>query len=220
MYRIICPKNWMFQSTLPTRGSDEHLSLLAAPKGGFQSTLPTRGSDTRRGYSLDAHASFNPRSPRGGATLAGKNIFTICQAFQSTLPTRGSDLHCIFPSAPKGVFQSTLPTRGSDRTETEEPETEKTVSIHAPHEGERLCSVRGTFILDLVSIHAPHEGERRRRFYPHVAGSGVSIHAPHEGERLEDIQRLRTEDMFQSTLPTRGSDGGKVHLYAAFPRIY
>lgn len=25
---------------------------------------------------------------------------------------------------------------------------------------------------------------------------------------------------FQSTLPTRGSDGGKVHLYAAFPRIY
>ena len=26
--------------------------------------------------------------------------------------------------------------------------------------------------------------------------------------------------LFQSTLPTRGSDGGKVHLYAAFPRIY
>lgn len=24
---------------------------------------------------------------------------------------------------------------------------------------------------------------------------------------------------FQSTLPTRGSDSGKVHLYAAFPRI-
>lgn len=25
--------------------------------------------------------------------------------------------------------------------------------------------------------------------------------------------------LFQSTLPTRGSDSGKVHLYAAFPRI-
>ena len=34
----------------------------------------------------------------------------------------------------------------------------------------------------------------------------VSIHAPHEGERLKlkDIQEYRK--MFQSTLPTRGSD--------------
>ena len=34
----------------------------------------------------------------------------------------------------------------------------------------------------------------------------ISIHAPHEGERLsaDDIREL--EDIFQSTLPTRGSD--------------
>ena len=48
----------------------------------------------------------------------------------------------------------------------------------------------------------------------------VSIHAPHEGERPEGGMRSVPRQEFQSTLPTRGSDGGKVHLYAAFPRIY
>ena len=33
----------------------------------------------------------------------------------------------------------------------------------------------------------------------------ISIHAPHEGSDIEDIQRLRTEGIFQSTLPTRGA---------------
>ena len=48
----------------------------------------------------------------------------------------------------------------------------------------------------------------------------VSIHAPHEGERPYKAVREFQAAKFQSTLPTRGSDGGKVHLYAAFPRIY
>lgn len=34
-----------------------------------------------------------------------------------------------------------------------------------------------------------------------------------------DNTKPAREFLFQSTLPTRGSDGGKVHLYAAFPRI-
>ena len=84
-----------------------------AVKGAFQSTLPTRGSDLVTDALKGEDTDFNPRSPRGGATQAPRHKGRG-QLFQSTLPTRGSDLHCIFPSAPKGVFQSTLPTRGSD----------------------------------------------------------------------------------------------------------
>ena len=82
----------LFQSTLPTRGSDAYAHVLALTHQLFQSTLPTRGSDFQR-YPLiqpqpavSIHAphegerpafsaaafsdkSFNPRSPRGGATI-------------------------------------------------------------------------------------------------------------------------------------------------------
>ena len=80
-------------------------------------------------------SGFNPRSPRGGATLL---IAPLSNGllFQSTLPARGSDeeypgmfanLDCFNPRSPRGGataqfgkfpyiggFQSTLPARGSD----------------------------------------------------------------------------------------------------------
>ena len=58
----------MFQSTLPTRGSDPSSVSLSDASGRFQSTLPTMGSDLR--------AAISHR---------------MDSAFQSTLPTRGSD---------------------------------------------------------------------------------------------------------------------------------
>ena len=82
-------------------------------------------------------------------------------------------------------FQSTLPTRGSDGDRSHRPRRQERVSIHAPHEGERLKLIgiitmaypfqstlptRGSdekawakIEPDEVSIHAPHEGERRRK---------------------------------------------------------
>ena len=172
-------------------------------------------------------SSFNPRSPRGGATSV------VC--------------------APEQLNQ---------------------VSIHAPHEGERLGQIFLSVLLDKVSIHAPHEGERhillrapfcpwrfnprsprggatfcysplckaKQSFNPRSPRGGatcaptksgtavdVSIHAPHEGERLSAISidsaaasgfnprsprggatcflcRCFLRQKFQSTLPTRGSD--------------
>ena len=81
-------------------------------------------------------ADFNPRSPRGGATILLPRLIFRKNRFQSTLPTRGSDqASCLCRPAlsisihaphegerrltsPKmrgeNVFQSTLPTRGSD----------------------------------------------------------------------------------------------------------
>ena len=58
-------------------------------------------------------SDFNPRSPRGGATSGA------------------------LPKPSKLLFQSTLPTRGSDDLDTKDFKTKLSISIHAPHEGER-----------------------------------------------------------------------------------
>ena len=102
----------------------------------FQSTLPTRGSDPSLAGARCAIPHFNPRSPRGGAT-----VLISSNRFKSF------------------------------------------ISIHAPHEGERLKLINDLSDQICISIHAPHEGER------HIAGQArgnfvdISIHAPHEGER-------------------------------------
>ena len=79
----------------------------------FQSTLPTRGSDVHALAIPSKPRCFNPRSPRGGATLICKNGESFPMMFQSTLPTRGSD------AMVKRLAATDM------------------VSIHAPHEGER-----------------------------------------------------------------------------------
>ena len=103
--------------------------------------------------------------------------------FQSTLPTRGSDRVGHMAEYDSFMFQSTLPTRGSDLGFVATYTDDDSVSIHAPHEGERLSASCIRALALNVSIHAPHEGER-----PWAAGNpdyalDVSIHAPHEGER-------------------------------------
>ena len=102
----------------------------------FQSTLPTRGSDASSLGTRNYHRCFNPRSPRGGATRwRGINLdlrrvsihaphegerpgaYPAVRAvykFQSTLPTRGSDALYASCRRWRSSFQSTLPTRGSD----------------------------------------------------------------------------------------------------------
>ena len=102
-------------------------------------------------------------------------------------------------------FQSTLPTRGSDLVFCAKFQLDKLISIHAPHEGERLNPAAGWLRRHAISIHAPHEGERlyhgthlilQSYFNPRSPRGGathcehvlatllnISIHAPHEGER-------------------------------------
>ena len=223
----------MFQSTLPTRGSDnknyncnrcEYVSIHAphegerlydpckakprnkvsihAPHEGerraviatanslmlFQSTLPTRGSDSLPVLYVIRPYGFNPRSPRGGATYCFTNFCHTRHRFQSTLPTRGSDA-----IVDTGVAVTTM------------------VSIHAPHEGERLCCTALTTYALSVSIHAPHEGERLCRTSGRGGSFGVSIHAPHEGERPVQARHNDRIQWFQSTLPTRGSDANGAY---------
>ena len=255
-----CSAVCLFQSTLPTRGSDnknyncnrcEYVSIHAphegerlydpckakprnkvsihAPHGGerraviatanslmlFQSTLPTRGSDSLPVLYVIRPYGFNPRSPRGGATYCFTNFCHTRHRFQSTLPTRGSDA-----IVDTGVAVTTM------------------VSIHAPHEGERLCCTALTTYALSVSIHAPHEGERpgdtaaqngvvsfqstlptrgsdNRLRMAQAMIVAVSIHAPHEGERPHSGRGTRILRSFNPRSPRGGATHYRVLTSAA-----
>ena len=109
--------------------------------------------------------SFNPRSPRGGATL---DIIR------------------------KAVRHA--------------------VSIHAPHEGERRAiSINYIFHIVCFNPRSPRGGATKQDSV--IMGEAkVSIHAPHEGERLGAGGGLHCRPLFQSTLPTRGSDHSHAPL--------
>ena len=103
-----------FQSTLPTRGSDAARITPRLSRTCFQSTLPTRGSDNIDRAQAELEKNFNPRSPRGGATLADVPS-TQGYIISIHAPHEGERRLRAYRKA-KGVsFQSTLPTRGSDR---------------------------------------------------------------------------------------------------------
>ena len=149
---------WSFQSTLPTRGSDPLYAAAKcckcyfnprSPRGGATQAViklakmltisihaPHEGERPVRYCTDSAARDFNPRSPRGGATPTASPNFSQ-KSFQSTLPTRGSDS---FDGSGSGI---------------------QCISIHAPHEGERLLRFRRIAANVEISIHAPHEGERR-----------------------------------------------------------
>ena len=197
----------MFQSTLPTRGSDEHevlgineiyqVSIHAPHEGERLINLPAgvyangvsihAPHEGERPYlrprAKTSNTCFNPRSPRGGATRLSA---------APAVPAAHVSIH-----APhEGERPNASPTTGAPSP----------VSIHAPHEGERrplgfapcmrfACfnprSPRGgatvythrRYQKRYVSIHAPHEGERLRLRLRCTPPPTVSIHAPHEGER-------------------------------------
>ena len=149
---------------------------------------------------------FNPRSPRGGATIKFVKSSIVLILFQSTLPTRGSDFNFRSFFKPDYGFNPRSP-RGGATVLIAQGIKAVRVSIHAPHEGERPYHSGLYGFSAAVSIHAPHEGERRFRYLMFACYLPVSIHAPHEGERrLYTSYQLSAYRSFQSTLPTRGSD--------------
>ena len=88
---------------------------MCAAEQSFQSTLPTRGSDQGKGRAGRQTYYFNPRSPRGGATLT-RPLSPRCLPanFNPRSPRGGATVH-IGRAYP----------------------VEMVISIHAPHEGER-----------------------------------------------------------------------------------
>ncbi len=103
----------------------------------FQSSLPTRGSDALIAFiGRPTTYYFNPRSPRGGATVALCTAHAHRHNFNPRSPRGGAT--CVFPAplCPPTKFQSSLPTRGSDNPCSCNLHGTK-ISILAPHEGER-----------------------------------------------------------------------------------
>ena len=145
----------------PHEGERPYLNNFFTEDKHFNPRSPRGGATARRMPTGLRHGDFNPRSPRGGATLA-HILPQQSGQFQSTLPTRGSDLMAaranagemhFNPRSPRGgatqrfkilaradIFQSTLPTRGSDRQRQILVHGQRSISIHAPHEGERPLS--------------------------------------------------------------------------------
>ena len=173
----------LFQSTLPARGSDYITARSWWLRSPFQSTLPARGSDP---------AIRQKQPPQG--------------VFQSTLPARGSDGRVLWRRCARGwhfnprslregatfrvgsrahrrpLFQSTLPARGSDGCRPR-------MGGGTSHFNPRSLREGATFVHSLW-----------------VRMVGISIHAPCERERPSPVDAYCSIDIFQSTLPARGSD--------------
>ena len=126
----------------------------------FNPRSPRGGATSRWHKNLRGGANFNPRSPRGGATRFRRNVQPRIMHFNPRSP-RGGATH-----AAQGEHIITI------------------ISIHAPHEGERLRDKCRGGIPCRISIHAPHEGERQADLAHDARRKRISIHAPHEGERL------------------------------------
>ena len=125
-----------FQSTLPTRGSDELGARTPRDEVNFNPRSPRGGATSCNKPSRGARCNFNPRSPRGGATPCRTGGAGGQMDFNPRSPRGGATcygrhggvLYGISIHAPHegerriyntrdnvgSPFQSTLPTRGSD----------------------------------------------------------------------------------------------------------
>ena len=167
-----------FQSTHPTRGCDSSKLLNKSIIAYFNPRTP-RGGATLSSRLPSASLYFNPRTPRGGATLTAGTVRTK-ELFQSTHPTRG----CDFSSSNTSItmlFQSTHPTRGCDVIEL------------------------GNILHNIISIHAPHEGVRLALGNYTMRGDYFNPRTPRGGATDRTIRSARWL-IFQSTHPTRGCD--------------
>ena len=126
---------------------------------------------------------FNPRSPRGGATTARLLQGSGRRYFNPRSPRGGATITALTDAA--GTTISIHAPHEGERLgyPTLTADASDIISIHAPHEGERRHPAAGLSTSYRISIHAPHEGERRRAARVRAYCPPISIHAPHEGER-------------------------------------
>ena len=178
-------------------------------------------------------------APHEGERLGFNYALTSPRKFQSTLPTRGSDAEPYGVSGPTLQFQSTLPTRGSDQLQISARRLHSYFNPRSPRGGATEYRVK-YFGEAEISIHAPHEGERldtstatplRRDFNPRSPRGGatficdkvvnrlvISIHAPHEGERHNGVALLYSGGAYFNPRSPRG--GATQDAEAAEAKVY
>ena len=145
---------------------------------------PHEGERPPLSYLSGQRTYFNPRSPRGGATMSADDIRELEDIFQSTLPTRGSDA-TPWPTcaAEHRKFQSTLPTRGSDPVMRSKASLPDRFQSTLPTRGsdEAAQSMKGSILY--FNPRSPRGGATCYARLRMARGRIISIHAPHEGER-------------------------------------
>ena len=211
------------------------MAYMAAVEA-FQPTLPARGATTISGTPFASY-NFNPRSPRGGATV--DVVLRLRLGVISThAPREGSDptghrprtLRRYFnPRSPRGerlrapqcgqnlyVFQPTLPARGATYAlQIAAHRFQVHFNPRSPR-GERHRRIPRVFSAIAISTHAPREGsDSSAGFFCHHAG--ISTHAPREGSDLPPSQEVSAMRISPHA-PREGSDDhfARLRRSAAF----
>ena len=171
----------------------------------FQSTLPARGSDKLAFSVTSSGLYFNPRSPRGGATPI-EHTNTLHRYISIHAPREGERPSGLSVPFAFCLFQSTLPARGSDVAREIFNPVDGAISIHAPREGERpkidgveydqtqfqsTLPARGSDLSvakkyrgsSIFQSTLPARGSDPLATFTLVVTLAISIHAPREGER-------------------------------------
>ncbi len=133
--------------------------------------------------SYRARLNFNPRSPQGGATIAGGLADLTRELFQSTLPARGSDAEQRERFKAMRIISIHAPRKGERRPKAVPWSRSLNFNPRSPRGGATVGSTEGECPYKDFNPRSPRGGATSRR---HRGGGGKKI--------------------FQSTLPTRGSD--------------
>ena len=157
----------------------------------FQSTLPARGSDILRFRRIAANVEISIHAPRKGERHYGRARVGLGVQISIHAPRKGERLYSFFAMVNKKLCISIhAPRKGERRIIPVLHVVAHLISIHAPRKGERHCPYRaghkggkdfnprspqGGATADIA-----HDARRKR----------ISIHAPRKGERQGYQQSL------------------------------
>ena len=192
----------LFQSTHPTRGCDvmfspcsqRHIISIHAPhegvrliaetlyqkKGGISIHAPHEGVRHSGRKVCCIRGYFNPRTPRGGATLIYEDVLGD-YIISIHAPHEGVRRVQIRPRVQQNYFNPRTPRGGATATAKQKAEEAKFQSTHPT----RGCDVFSSSMRlhRIISIHSPHEGVRQnppqarrgeRNFNPRTPRGGAT----------------------------------------------
>ena len=192
-----------FQSTPSAREGDQPAQRFSRRAGRFNPRLPRGKATLILALFCSKIASFNPRLPRGKATPPVPNIpdrFTVSiHAFREGRRRQRKQDMQLMP-----LFQSTPSAREGD-VPIARQFPPSGVSIHAFREGRRLVPATLIIVADGFNPRLPR-GKATIQRYQQRRQQPVSIHAFREGRRPSVAPHKSQTPQFQSTPSAREGD--------------
>ena len=172
----------------------------------FQSTLPTRGSD-RPQLSDQRHLEvISIHAPHEGERRAQDHAARHQLQISIHAPHEGERLHETFSLVGEDEISIHAPHEGERRVGAGGRRADPAdFNPRSPRGGATLVAqqLRAHAV---ISIHAPHEGERPRLLVELPLNGHFNPRSPRGGATPSPCSRSGDITEFQSTLPTRGSD--------------